>query len=60
MENYFTGRDITPLEIFHPKLSFRIPVTVEILFSQVRPFLDPKKCCRTYVEAVTNGKNVPN
>ena len=40
MENPFMGREITPLDICHPNFSVRSPVTVDILFSQVRPFLD--------------------
>ena len=39
LENPFRGLKITPLDIYHPNLSLKIPVTVEILFSQVRPFL---------------------
>ena len=39
LENTFTSQDITPLDICYPILDVRSPVTVEILFSQVRPFL---------------------
>ena len=35
----FIGQDITSLDIWHPNISIRSPVTGEILFPQVRPFL---------------------
>ena len=37
--NPFVGQEITPLDIYHPDISFRSPVTVEIFLYQMRPFL---------------------
>ena len=28
--------------------------------TMIAPILSPKKCCRNYVEADTNGQNIPN
>ena len=38
LDNPFTNQEITPLDIYHPNLSVRSSVTVEILSSQVRSF----------------------
>ena len=43
LENPFTGQDINPLDICHPNISVRNPVTVEIIFSQVHPVLACKR-----------------
>ena len=38
-KNSFTGRDITALYTLHTNISVSILVTVELFFSQQRPFL---------------------
>ena len=39
LDHPFTGRDITPLDTCHKNLIIRSIVIVEILFSEVNPFL---------------------
>ena len=39
LEKYFMDQEITPLDIYHPNLTFISLFKVEIFFSQVHPFL---------------------